>query len=58
MMILIVIMNLATCQLDYTAAFIHTPIDAEVFGEMLHGFATPGKAYKLKYSRYGLKQTP
>ena len=49
-------MNLATCHVDDTAAYVHAQIYTEVLVKMLHGFATPGNTYKLKQSPYGLKQ--
>ncbi len=65
--------ELATRQVDYTAAFVHAPIDlppnydqmspeeqarAGVYVEMPKGFRQDGKVYKLKKSLYGLKQAP
>ena len=73
MLILSAILNLQTCQADYTAAFVHAPIDKDpnydflspekqrtsgVFVEMPRGFSIPGKVLKLKKSLYGLKQSP
>jgi hypothetical protein len=73
MLILSLILNLATRQVDYTAAFLHAPIDEDpdiehmsaeerrrsgVFVEMPKGFSEPGKVLKLKKSLYGLKQAP
>ena len=66
-------LELATRQVDYTAAFVHAPIDrppnwdqmtpeeqarAGVYVEMARGYQKPGKVYKLKKSLYGLKQAP
>ena len=34
MLILTLILNLATCQVDYTAAFVHAPIDTDVYLDM------------------------
>jgi hypothetical protein len=66
-------MNLSTCQVDYTTAFVHAPIDKDpewetlseeqrnksgVYIEMPQGFSQPGKVLKLKRSLYGLKQSP
>ena len=36
------ILGLATQQVDYTATFIHAPIDEEIFLEMPRGFVKPG----------------
>jgi len=35
-------MDLDTKQIDYTAAFVHAPIDCLVFVEMPKGFVLPG----------------
>ncbi len=66
-------LQLATRQVDYTAAFVHADIDTPpgyddmseedkaqwgVFVEMPRGFPAPGKVLKLKKSLYGLKQSP
>jgi hypothetical protein len=73
MLILSVILNLATVQVDYTAAFLHAPIDRDpnwdnlseeekkksgVYIQMPRGFGQPGKVLKLKRSLYGLRQSP
>ena len=58
MLILTLILNLATCQVDYTAAFVHAPIDTDVYLDMPRGFAEPNKVYRLKRSLYGLRQSP
>ncbi len=73
MLILSVILGLDTKQVDYTAAFVHAPIDRDprwdqmsvteqeqsgVYIEMPCGFREPGKVLKLKKSLYGLKQSP
>ena len=73
MLVLSLILNLATRQVDYTAAFLHADIDRDpnyenmtkeerrrsgVFVEMPRGFKLPGKVLKLKKSLYGLKQAP
>lgn len=52
------ILGLASRQVDYTAAFIHAPIEEDVFVEMPRGFTEPGKVLKLKKSLYGLRQSP
>ena len=66
-------LQLATKQVNYTAAFVHAPIDrppnwdqmtpeeqerSGVYVECARGFPHPGKVYKLKKSLYGLKQAP
>jgi hypothetical protein len=73
MLILSIVLGLATRQVDYTAAFVHAPIDRDpdwdtltkeeqdqrgVYLEMPRGFSEPGKVLKLKRSLYGLKQSP
>jgi hypothetical protein len=73
LLILSLVMNLATLQIDFTAAFVQADIDkppnfdrmspAEqkrqgVFMEMPRGFTRPGKVFKLRKSLYGLKQAP
>ena len=73
LLMLSVQLELATLQVDYTAAFVHAPIDrppnwdemtpeeqdrAGVYVGMPRGFGKPGKVYKLKKSLYGLKQAP
>ena len=58
LLVLSVVLGLATKQVDYTLAFIHAPIDDEVFIEMPKGFTRPGYLYKLKRSVYGLRQSP
>ena len=58
MLILSLVLRLASRQVDYTAAFLHAPIDEDVYVEMPRGFAEPGKVLKLKKSLYGLKQAP
>ena len=72
MLILSILFNLETVQVDYTAAFIHAPIDlppkyemmskeqqskSGVYVEMLRGYTQPGKVLKLSKSLYGLKQS-
>ena len=73
MLILSLVLDLATRQVDYTAAFLHADIDRDpnydlltpeeqrrsgVYVEMPRGFTEPGKVLKLKKSLYGLKQAP
>lgn len=73
MLILSITLGLATKQLDYTAAFVHAPIDKDpnwdnlseeerrrsgVYIQMQRGFSEQGKVLKLKKSLYGLKQAP
>ena len=73
LLIVSILMNLATLQIDFTSAFVHADIDKPpdfdqltpeqqsrqgVFMEMPRGFSQPGKVLKLKKSLYGLKQAP
>ena len=73
LLVLSVQFELATRQVDYTAAFVHAPIDVDpnydqmtpeeqaksgVYVEMPKGFREPGKVYKLRKSLYGLRQAP
>ena len=73
LLILSIIMDLESVQVDYTAAFVHAPIDKDpkfdllsaeeqdrrgVYLEMPRGFRKPGKVLKLKKSLYGLRQSP
>ena len=73
MLIMSLILGLSTKQVDYTAAFVHAPIDkppnydnmsnenqgkSGVYVEMPRGFSKQGKVLKLKQSLYGLKQAP
>jgi hypothetical protein len=69
LLILSAILGLSTKQVDYTAAFVHAPIDKDpnwesmsseekarsgVYLHMPRGFYQPGKVLKLKRSLYGL----
>ena len=59
LLILSLVLELETQQVDYTAAFTHAPIgDKDVYCEMPRGFSQPGHVLKLKKSLYGLKQSP
>jgi hypothetical protein len=73
LLILSAILGLSTKQVDYTAAFVHAPIDKDpnwdslsseekarsgVYLQMPRGFYQPGKVLKLKRSLYGLRQSP
>ena len=51
-------MDLETKQIDYTASFVHAPIDCVVYVECPKGFEVGGKVWKLKKSLYGLAQSP
>ncbi len=48
--------------MDVKAAYLHAPIDCDIYVEQPEGFTIPGKdgehlVYKLKKSLYGLKQS-
>jgi Reverse transcriptase (RNA-dependent DNA polymerase) len=73
MLVLSILLDLATKQIDYTAAFVHAPIDRDpywnnltaeqqersgVYITMPRGFTQDGKVLQLKKSLYGLKQSP
>jgi hypothetical protein len=58
LLIMSILMDLETKQIDYTAAFVHAPIDCTVFVEMPLGFTVEGHVWKLKKSLYGLAQSP
>jgi hypothetical protein len=73
LLILSIIYGWSTKQVDYTAAFVHAPIDRDpnwdsmspeerersgVYLHMPRGFYQPGKVLKLKRSLYGLRQSP
>jgi hypothetical protein len=65
MLVLSIILNLATKQVDYTIAFVHAPIDKDtkwdqmtleeqarsgIYVQMPRGISEPGKVLKLKKS--------
>jgi hypothetical protein len=73
MLVMSLLLQLSTKQVDYTAAFVHADIDRDpewdtmteaereksgVFMNMPKGFQRPGCVLKLKKSIYGLKQSP
>lgn len=58
MLILSQVLGLSTKQVDYTTAFLHAPIEEEVFVAMPRGFSEPNKVLKLKRCLYGLRQAP
>jgi hypothetical protein len=49
-----ILLNLATKQVDYVAAFVQADIDTTVYVEMPRGFTQQGKVLRLKKSLYGL----
>jgi hypothetical protein len=58
LLILLLILGLATTQVDYTAAFVHADIGKDVYIKMPKSFGKPGIVLKLRESLYGLKQSP
>jgi len=73
LLILSLELGLATKQVDYTAAFVHAPVEKPpnfdkmspeeqarqgVYIEMPRGFGKPGKVLKLKKALYGLRSAP
>jgi hypothetical protein len=73
MLILSILLDLQTVQVDYTAAFLHADIDKDpnwanmseaereksgVYLEMPRGFRDEGKVLRLRNSLYGVKQAP
>ena len=58
MLVLSAILGLSMHQVDYTAAFVHVPMEEDVYVEMSCGFQEPGKVLELKQSLYGLRQSP
>ena len=58
LLIMSIIMDLDTKQIDYTAAFVHAPIDCVVYVECPKGFEVKGMVWKLNKSLYGLAQSP
>jgi hypothetical protein len=58
LLVLSVVLNLATRQVDYTLAFVHADLHDEVYVRMPKLFEKEGHVFKLKKSVYGLKQAP
>ena len=56
-LIMTILINLETKQIDYTSAFVQAKIDTDAYMEMPRGFLIPGKVWHLKKSIYGLKQS-
>ena len=49
--------DLIVHQMDVKTAYLHAPIDNEIFVEQSEGFKTNKLVYRLKKSLYGLKQS-
>jgi Reverse transcriptase (RNA-dependent DNA polymerase) len=58
MLIVSSILDLSTVQADYTAVFLHAPIEEDIYVHMPRSFDKPGMVLKLKQCLYGLKQSP
>ena len=58
LLVMSILLNLNTTQIDYNAAFVHAPIDCLIYIECPKGFVVKGKCWKLKKSLYGLAQSP
>jgi hypothetical protein len=58
LLIMSILLELETTQIDYTAAFVHADIDCLVYVAMPPGFGIPGQVWKLQKSLYGLAQSP
>ena len=58
LLILSMVLNLQTQQVDYTNAFCQAPLEQTVFVELPAGFKVPNKVLLLQKSVYGLKQSP
>ena len=58
MLVLSLVFNLETVQVDYKAAFLHAPLPEEIYVAMSRGYGIPGKVLILKKSLYGLRQSP
>ena len=58
LLILSMILNLETQQVDYTNAFCQAPLEQTVFVELPAEFESPNKVILLQKSVYGLRQSP
>jgi hypothetical protein len=58
LLIMSILLELETTQIDYTAAFVHADIGCLVYVAMPPGFGVPGQVWKLRKSLYGLAQSP
>jgi hypothetical protein len=58
LLIMSILLELETTQIDYTAAFVHADIDCLVYVAMPPGFGIPGLVWKLRKSLYRLAQSP
>jgi hypothetical protein len=58
LLVLSILLELKTKQVDYTLAFVHAPIDRGTYVEMPKGFEKDGYVFELKRNLYGLRQAP
>jgi hypothetical protein len=58
LLIMSILLELETTQIDNTAAFVHADIDCLVYVAMPPGFGVRGQVWKLRKSLYGLSQSP
>ena len=58
LLVMSIVFNLCTQQVDYTNAFCQAPLDQTIFVELPGGFEAPNKVLLLKQSVYGLRQSP
>jgi hypothetical protein len=58
LLIMSILLELETTQIDYTAAFVHADIDCLVYVAMPPGFGIPGQVWKLWKSLHDLAQSP
>lgn len=52
------IFNYEIKQFDITTAFLHAPIEEELYMELPEGFGQPGMVARLRRAVYGIKQAP
>ena len=58
LLVLSLVLNLSTQQVDYTNAFCQAPLEQTVYVELPKGFEVPNKVLHLQKSVYGLRQSP
>jgi hypothetical protein len=58
LLVLSILLELETKQVDYTLAFLHAKIDPGTYVEMPRGFEKDGYVFELKRNLYGLRQAP
>jgi hypothetical protein len=58
LLVLSMMLNLKSVQVDYTLAFVQAPTENNVFVEMPRMFDVPGYMFELKRNLYGLCEAP